>query len=234
NYTVTFTNGKYTITPKAITVSADDLTKVYGQEDATLTYTTDGLVGEDTLSGSLKRAAGENKGEYAITQDTTLANSNYTVTFTNGKYTITPKAITVSADDLSKILGEEDSVLTYTTNGLVGNDKLIGSLLRASGEEVGDYIISGDLTNSNYTITFNDGIYTIKTNNALNNVITPIVNQTVLKAQQQISSATPSNQEQRVRLGSNDAIQIVNGGVKLPVGVEQIFFVSNNENNEEN
>ncbi|QKF76776.1 MBG domain-containing protein [Arcobacter defluvii] len=163
NYTVTFTNGKYTITPKAITVSADDLSKIYGQTDANLTYSTTGLVGNDTLTGNLKRVTGENVGEYTISQDTTLTNSNYTVTFTNGKYTITPKAITVSADDLSKIYGQTDASLTYTATGLVGNDTLSGSLKRVSGENVGEYTISQDttLTNSNYTVTFTDGKYTI-------------------------------------------------------------------------
>jgi hypothetical protein len=163
NYTVTFTNGKYTITPKAITVSADDLNKIYGQTDANLTYSTTGLVGNDTLTGNLKRVTGENVGEYVISQDTTLANSNYTVTFNNGKYTITPKAITVSADDLSKIYGQTDASLTYTATGLVGNDTLSGSLKRVSGENVGEYVISQDttLSNSNYTVTFTDGKYTI-------------------------------------------------------------------------
>jgi hypothetical protein len=154
--------GELIITKKAITVSADDLSKIYGATDATLTYTATGLIGTDSLAGSLKRVAGENVGEYAISQDTTLANSNYTVTFENGVYTITPKAITVVADDLSKIYGATDATLTYTASGLLGTDSLTGSLTRVEGENVGEYAISeGTLANSNYTVTFENGIYTI-------------------------------------------------------------------------
>ncbi len=155
------TDGSLTITPKAISVSAENKSKIYGQTDSTLTYTTTGLVGNDTLSGSLKRVSGENVGEYVISQND-LTNSNYTITFDNGKYTITPKAITVSAENKSKIYGNTDEILTYTTTGLVGNDTLSGSLQRVSGENVGEYVISqNDLTNSNYTITFDNGKYTI-------------------------------------------------------------------------
>ncbi|WP_121628905.1 YDG domain-containing protein, partial [Poseidonibacter antarcticus] len=144
NYNLTFKDGSLIITPKAITVSADDLTKVYGSSDETLTYSTNGLETGDTLTGTLKRVAGENVAEYAITQDTTLANSNYTVTFTDGKYTITPKAITVSADDLTKVYGSSDETLTYSTDGLVGEDTLTGTLKRVAGENVAEYAIAQD------------------------------------------------------------------------------------------
>ncbi|MGA1940079.1 MBG domain-containing protein [Arcobacter sp. YIC-310] len=161
NYTITFENGTYKITPKAITVSANDLEKVYGQKDAQLTYKTDGLVGDDTLAGSLVRQSGENVGNYTISQGS-LANSNYTITFENGTYKITPKAITVSANDLEKVYGQKDAQLTYKTDGLVGDDTLAGSLVRQSGENVGNYTISqGSLANSNYTITFENGTYKI-------------------------------------------------------------------------
>jgi hypothetical protein len=39
------------------------------------------MEGTDVLSGSLDRAAGENTGTYAIGQGT-VANSNYTITYT--------------------------------------------------------------------------------------------------------------------------------------------------------
>ncbi len=40
------------------------------------------------------------------------------------------------------------------------------------------------------------------------------------------------NQDFMVPLGDNSTIQLVNAGVNLPDGVEQLFFVSTNENQE--
>jgi hypothetical protein len=46
------------------------------------------------------------------------------------------------------------------------------------------------------------------------------------------NSAGNVNQDFMVPLGDNSTIQLVNAGVNLPVGVEQLFFVSTNENQE--
>jgi len=165
NYTISYVNGALTITPKAITVSANAQTKVYGSADPTLSYTTSGLETGDSLSGALTRAPGETVagGPYAINQGT-LANSNYTITFSNGALTITPKAITVSANAQTKVYGSADPTLSYTTSGLETGDSLSGALTRAPGETVagGPYAINqGTLANSNYTITFSNGALTI-------------------------------------------------------------------------
>ena len=83
---------------RSITVTADAQTKVYGEADPQLTYQVTGLVGDDTLAGSLEREAGEDVGEYAITQGT-LANSNYNINFSGAVLTITAKEITIDLAD---------------------------------------------------------------------------------------------------------------------------------------
>src|SRR5690606_33256796 len=115
NYEVTFVDGTLSITPRAITVTADDLTRIYGDSDPALTHqvTAGNLVFGDTLAGALTRAAGENVGGYAITQGTLSAGANYDVTFVGGTLTITPRAITVTADDLTRIYGDIDPALTH-------------------------------------------------------------------------------------------------------------------------
>ncbi len=154
-------DGSYTITPKAITVSADAASKTYGDADPTLGWTATGLIGSDTLGGSLARAAGENAGGYAINQGT-LANANYSISFTGNTLTITPKAITVSADAASKTYGDADPTLGWTATGLVGSDTLGGSLARAAGENAGGYAINqGTLANANYSISFTGNTLTI-------------------------------------------------------------------------
>ncbi|MFD2826406.1 MBG domain-containing protein [Leeuwenhoekiella polynyae] len=162
NYDITFVSADLTITEKAITITADSKSKVYGATDPTLTYeiTSGSLETDDELSGSLSRATGETVGEYAIAS--TLANSNYDITFVPADLTITEKAITITADAKSKIYGATDPALTYTVSpSLVGSDALTGSLLRATGETVGDYAISSTLANGNYDITFVPADFTI-------------------------------------------------------------------------
>src|SRR5262249_36844002 len=145
NYSLTFIDGRLAITPRAITVTADDLSKIYGNADPAFTARVTGgsLVGGDALSGALARAAGENVGAYAIGQGPLSAGSNYPLTFVDGHLTITPRAITVTADDLSKIYGNADPVFTTRVTGgtLVGSDALSGSLARGAGENVGAYAI---------------------------------------------------------------------------------------------
>jgi hypothetical protein len=148
------------ISPKPITVKADDKTKVYGSADPALTVTVPAgaLETGDSLTGNLERAAGNNVGSYAITKGTLTAGGNYDLTVTVGTLTITKKAITVTADDKTKVVGAVDPALTYkVTAGLLeSGDSFTGALNRASGETVGSYAITqGTLTaGGNYTLTF--------------------------------------------------------------------------------
>ncbi len=172
NYSITYVGENFTITPNGITITADaGQGKVYGNSDPALTQTiTSGsLVGGDTLTGSLSRAAGEDTGAYAINQGTLTVDdgnggANYTITYVGDNFTISPRGITITADaGQTKVYGNSDPALTQTiTSGtLVGGDTLTGSQARAAGENVGTYAINqGTLTVSdgnggaNYSITY--------------------------------------------------------------------------------
>ena len=89
NYTITYKAGTLTVDPASLTITASDLTKIYG-ETASLTYTTFGLVNGDSLTGSLSSdgaAAEANVGTYTIGLGT-LGNSNYTITYISGLLTV--------------------------------------------------------------------------------------------------------------------------------------------------
>lgn len=90
NYTADRKSVTVTVKPKEITVTADSLKKIIGEADPVLTYTADGLVGEDILSGiALERKAGEKVGTYAVTASQAAgANPNYRITFKKGTFTI--------------------------------------------------------------------------------------------------------------------------------------------------
>jgi len=160
NYTFNFIEGKLSISKASLTVTADTKSKVFGASEPALTYqiTSGTLFGSDTLSGSITRAAGENAGTYAITQNTLAAGGNYTLTFVGANLTISPVNLIVAADAQSKVYGAEDPALIYeiVSGALVGSDTLSGALTRVAGENVGNYHIGqGTLAASaNYAVTF--------------------------------------------------------------------------------
>lgn len=160
NYVITFIPNDFTITPKALAITADaNQSKVYGAADPIYTFTQTGtLESGDVLTGALARSAGADVGTYAINQGTLTAGSNYDITFTWSNFGITakPMMITVNAGQ-EKVYGQSDPVFTYSQTGtLEGGDLLIGSLARVAGEDVGSYAINqGSLTaGSNYAVTF--------------------------------------------------------------------------------
>ena len=94
-----------TIKKKAVTVKADNKEKIYGESDpvpAEYTATETGLIGTDTVSYSISRAAGENVGTYDITPAGESIQGNYSVTFEKGVFTIKPKTIANPVIELSE------------------------------------------------------------------------------------------------------------------------------------
>jgi hypothetical protein len=179
NYTITFIGANLTISQRAVTVTADAKSKTYGDADPGLTYQLTGsLKSGDAFTGALTRVAGENAGEYNITQGTVALNSNYNITFVGAKLTISTRAVTVTADAKSKDFGGVDPALTYTlTSGsLKSGDAFTGALTRVAGENAGEYdITQGTVAlNSNYNITFVGAKFTI---NGVIVTVTPVSGQ---------------------------------------------------------
>ena len=95
SYTVKLTDFTGTIAPRAVTVTASDLSKSYGQQDPEFSYEVQDLVEGDSLTGSLQRVAGENAGRYKITAGTLdeSHNPDYRITFIPGVLEITPAQV---------------------------------------------------------------------------------------------------------------------------------------------
>ena len=71
-------------------------------------------------------------GDYAITQGTLAANSNYTITFTGSTLTITPATLTIAAKPETKVYGSADPTLAYTASGFQFSDTAATVLTGAS------------------------------------------------------------------------------------------------------
>ena len=97
NYTGTVTR-TYKITPKSVTVTAEDKTKVFGETDPKLTAKVEGTLGNDTVEYKLSRESGEAAGKYEITASGNAEQGNYTVTYVAGTLTITSQSIDPGTD----------------------------------------------------------------------------------------------------------------------------------------
>jgi filamentous hemagglutinin family protein len=167
NYLVSYTAGTLNIFARPLTVMGDALSRIYGDANPSFTYSTNGLVNGDTLSGTLGSAATvtSNVGSYALTQGTLGAGTNYIVTYVNGSLSITPRALSVIADAASRIYGDANPAFTYATTGLVNGDALTGQLasLANGTSNVGIFAVDqGTLSASaNYQMTYTGANLTV-------------------------------------------------------------------------
>ena len=86
------------VTRKAVTVTADNKSKVFGEKDPELTATVTGTIGKDTVEYTLSRKAGEDVGTYTITPSGKAEQTNYKVTYATGTLTITSQSIDPGTD----------------------------------------------------------------------------------------------------------------------------------------
>jgi hypothetical protein len=175
NYTLSYVGNNLAVTPRLITVTADAQSRAYGDANPALTYPTArsgggvGLGNGDSLSGALTTTAGTTSGVggYAITNNG-LANNNYTLTYVGNNLAVTPRLITVTADDQVRDYGMANPALTYriTSGTLVNSDSVSGALTTTAGSlsAIGTYDISrGTLgVSSNYSVNFVNGSLTIR------------------------------------------------------------------------
>ena len=237
----------YQIKPKAVTVTAINNSKVYGDADPELKATVAGNLNGDAIAYTLSRAEGENVGHYAITATGSKVQGNYEVSFVNGDFEITrnaamtvtgapytgvydgeahgeaatasvtegtkveykvgegdwteevptitdvgtqtvkvratnpnyneataeytlnvtPKAVTVTAINNSKVYGDADPELKATVAGNLNGDAIAYTLSRAEGENVGHYAITaaGAEEQGNYKVSFVNGDFEITAKN---------------------------------------------------------------------
>jgi hypothetical protein len=178
NYSAASKDVSINVLKATITITADNKSKTYGDANPPLTYTPSGFVNGDTaataFSGSpaLSTIATQssNAAAYAITAaQGTLASANYSFNFVPGSLTINKAALTVTADNKSKLVGAPNPPFTASYSGFVlgqGPGVLGGALTfnttATASSPVGSYlIIPSGLTSPNYNITFVNGTLNI-------------------------------------------------------------------------
>ena len=184
NYAITYRPGQLTVTPRPLTVAANNASKLYGEtlSLAAAPFTTTGLVGAETVgavtmaSAGTPATAGVAGGPYAIDLSNASGGSfnpaNYSVTYTPGRLTVTPRPLTVATNSVVRFADEPNpSTYGFSTSvgGLAGGDS-IASVVQATpagsagspGGSVFDLVPSGAVfgsgTASNYALRYGAGL----------------------------------------------------------------------------
>lgn len=174
NYTITFVNGTLTITQAALTATANDQSRSYGEVNPDFTFSYTGFVNGDDESvldtppaGNSIADQSSNTGTYAITASGGEDN-NYSITHEDGTLTITQASLMTKADDKIISYGDPLPEYTITYSGFVnGDDESVLVTTPSAGTEstpvnVGEYgiFVSGGSA-QNYSLEFEGGTLTI-------------------------------------------------------------------------
>src|SRR5207253_399975 len=116
NFSASSATGTLTVGKAPLTVTANSAGKTYGQAVtfAGTEFSTSGLVNGDTVSSVTLTSAGAAAtatvagSPYAIVASNAAGTglSNYTIRYVNGSLTVSPKALTVTANSTSKTYGQ--------------------------------------------------------------------------------------------------------------------------------
>jgi uncharacterized repeat protein (TIGR01451 family) len=130
NYAITFVNGTLSVTPAPLTITADSKTKAYGAPLPALTASYSGFVNGDsaaslttqpTLSTTATAASHVAGNPYSITASGAV-DSDYTISYVAGTLTVTPVALTITADNKTKAYGAALPALTASYAGFINGD----------------------------------------------------------------------------------------------------------------
>ncbi len=179
NYTISYVAGSLTVTPVALTITANNQTKAYGAALPTLTASYSGFVNGDTaaslttqptLSTTASAASSVSGGPYGITASGAV-DANYTISYVAGSLTVTPVALTITASNKSKAYGAALPTLTAGYSGFVNGDTssslttpptLSTTASSASSVSGGPYSITASgAVDTNYTISYVAGSLTV-------------------------------------------------------------------------
>ena len=160
------------VTPRPVTLTSETASKPYDGDPLTRPVVTiggdgfvDGEVTDIKAIGSVTNVS-DSPVTNTIVYTTTdkFVAGNYNITKSEGTLTITPLAVTVTAKDYTKYVGEKDPAFEATVTGTINNDTVSYTISREKGETAGTYSITpaGAEAQGNYTVTYNAGTLTIK------------------------------------------------------------------------
>lgn len=175
NYDFTYTAGTLTIKQRPLTVKANSVSRLYGEENPTFTVEYSGFVNNETKAVldveptiSTTATIQSKAGTYDIRVSGGRA-VNYALTYQNGQLTITPRSLKAFVGNYERPYGQNNPTFTIEYEGLIGNDTgaslTTQPMVRISATKtsnVGTYPI--EVTGGyspNYTLSYGSGTLTI-------------------------------------------------------------------------
>ena len=165
------------ITKKPVEVTAVPQTKVYGEADPELTYTTEGKLPGDQLPGALQRTTGKNVGSYEIAQGSLNGGDDYEIEgFKTAALAITPAPLVITPEDKTKKQSTANPAFTFRYDGLTEGDQPSNLDVQPTatagatkGSPIGYYDIEASgAASGNYTISYANGKLTVTPANDAN------------------------------------------------------------------
>jgi hypothetical protein len=232
----------FAIAPAALKVTAGDQSKVYGSSSPTLNATISGFVRGETLATSdvsgapacstpASDSSGVGGSPYTITcAPGSLASTNYTFGFAPGALTVTPKRLTVIADDKTKLFGSRNPTLTDTTSGFalgqtLATSDVAGAAACATTATLtspgGTYPITcstGTLSSVNYSFAFAPGTLTITFGQT---VSTPSSGQLNVGPGQSVLIGSGGAVSGPVTVSAGGSLEVDGGSISGPIRISQ-------------
>ncbi len=145
NYTITYDTGTLAVNPKALSITANSISKVFGQTVtfAGTEFTTSGLVNGDTVTNVTPSSAGAaatapvSNSPYPIVPSAAAGSglSNYTISYINGSLTVVPNVglllLNPSGSGTLNVSG--NASLNVSNNGVIVVDSSNAAAAVASG-----------------------------------------------------------------------------------------------------
>ena len=177
NYSITYSNGTLQVTPAALTITASNRSKAYGQTFAFAgtEFSSVGLLNGDSVASVSLSSAGSAAGAvvggspYSIVATNAVGSGlgNYTINYVNGQMTVTAAPLGVTANNTNRVYGATNPVFTVSYSGFVNSETpsvLSGApgltTSATAGSPVGPYTITntvGTLVSTNYSFNLTNG-----------------------------------------------------------------------------
>lgn len=176
NYTLEKKVGTLTITKAPLTVGVNNYSKVYGEPNPNFEMYYTGLLNDETAPEwtempiiTTEATETSDVGEYAITATGGVMKNYETSEIASGILSVKQAALTIRANDVSRLYFEENPELTYTCTGFIGDDNEqsfdVKPQIKTSATKesnVGVYVIEvGNAESKNYSLTYEKGQLTI-------------------------------------------------------------------------
>jgi uncharacterized repeat protein (TIGR01451 family) len=176
NYSATNLSVALVVTPAPLSVTASNVSRLYGQLNPVFGGTITGIQNSDNITATYATSATTNSpvGGYPIVPTLVDPNGrlvNYAIATNNGTLTINPVLLGITANNTNRLYNTANPTFTYTATGFVNGDTasvLSGNpsltTIALTNSPVGVYPIvatNGTLSATNYVFSFTNGTLTV-------------------------------------------------------------------------